>query len=477
MEKKTLRQKLSFAAADIFGGGSFNIINFLYPGFLALTVGLNALLAGIIMLVVRVWDAITDPLMGYISDKTNSKWGKRRIYLILASPFILVSMFLLFFPFNFNSLTLRFIAVLLSYMLFTTVQTSVMIPYYSLSSEISSDYKERASFNSVRLGFSIFSSILCVAVPGLIVNAFANERTGYQVMSLIFGLLFAISVLITGLFSKEEIKTEPNKDKFSIKKLIEPLKLKIFRQYLLMHLMTQISMVVMAGLFFFYIDFHIIKDTTAAMETSSVGLIAAALMFFMQIVALPFYLALINKKSKMFAYQVGALIWILSALLIFIIPANSKPIYVYLFAAIIGFGISGPGLVPHTMYGDIVDVSELKHSKRLDGQMSGFANFMTKSAQGIGMYLSLFVLWLTGFKEQVLGEPQITSQPASAILAIKLIMIITPLILMTVGIIISFKYKLDANMQTKVKEALNTGENKEELLDALTWKNQTFFTI
>ena len=149
------------------------------------------------MLVARIWDAITDPVMGHISDKTASKWGKRRVYLIFASPFVLISLYLLFFPYQFSSVGLRFTAVLLSYLLFTTVQTIVMIPYYALSSEISDAYQERASYNSYRLAFSIFSSILCVAVPGIIVSLY-DDVVGYQVMSLTFGLLFAFSVLTTG---------------------------------------------------------------------------------------------------------------------------------------------------------------------------------------------------------------------------------------------------------------------------------------
>ena len=75
MAKGTLKQKLAFASADVFGGGSFNIINFLYPIFLAMTVGISAYSIGVIMLVARMWDAITDPLMGYISDRTESKLG------------------------------------------------------------------------------------------------------------------------------------------------------------------------------------------------------------------------------------------------------------------------------------------------------------------------------------------------------------------------------------------------------------------
>ena len=78
MAKTKLGRKLVFASADIFGGGSFNIINFLYPGFLAITVGITPYWIGVIMLIARMWDAITDPLMGYISDRTTSGYGKKK---------------------------------------------------------------------------------------------------------------------------------------------------------------------------------------------------------------------------------------------------------------------------------------------------------------------------------------------------------------------------------------------------------------
>ena len=147
--KLSTKTKVSFALGDIFGGGSFNIVNFMYPAYAALTLGLGASLAGIIVLISKIWDAITDPIMGQISDKTTSKMGKRRIYILVAAPLVVVAMFLLFFPWTVESTALRFALALLSYMFFSTVQTMVMIPYYSLSSEISADYTERSSANTL----------------------------------------------------------------------------------------------------------------------------------------------------------------------------------------------------------------------------------------------------------------------------------------------------------------------------------------
>lgn len=465
MAQNELRKKLAFASADIFGGGSFNIINFLYPGFLALTVGVNPFWISFIMLVARIWDAVTDPVMGYISDHTHSKFGKRRIYFLISGPLVLVGMYFLFFPFAFPAEITRVIAALVSYLVFTLIQTSIMIPYYSLSSEISSDYQKRASFNSYRLGFSIFASILCVAVPGIIVGLFPDDRIGYQVMSLLFGLLFGASVVVTGLFAKEEITTPVLTTKFAVPELVKPLKLRPFRQYLGMFLVLQMSMAIMSGLFFFYVDFYITKDVTAAGGSSMVGLIAAALMFSMQIVALPVYLAMIAKKGKTFAYRFGAVLWIVTALVLFFIPANVNPVVIYVLGALMGFGISGPGLVPHTMYGDVVDAGQIRFRDRLDGQMSGFTNFINKVAQAVGLALVMAIIGFAGFQSQDLRAPKIVSQPDSAMLAIRLIMALAPLVFMGIGIYISYRYKIDGKRQKAISDALkNQDPRAEELI-------------
>ena len=455
-KNNTLLRKVAFASADLFGGGSFNIINFLYPGFLALVVGISPFWSSLIMLVARVFDAIIDPLIGWISDRTQSRFGKRRIYLIVVSPFIILGMFLVFYPYQFSNEMARVAAVLISYLTFVAIQSSIMIPYISLSSEISTDYQQRASFNSYRLAFSIFSSIVCVAVPGIIVNSYEDPLIGYQVMSLSFGIFFAISVLLSGLFAREEIKSPVIKESLSFKALFIPLKIKAFRQYLFMFLTTQMTMAILSGLFFFYIDFFVVKDLTANNESTAVGLIGAALMFSMQIVALPIYLKLIASRGKTFVFRIGSVLWIVAALSVMLIPANVNPVVVYILAAVMGFGISAPGLIPHTMFGDVVDVGELKLGKRLEGNMSGFTNFINQIAQAIGLSLTMFILGLAGFKEQDLTMPPLNSQPESALLAIRLTMALAPLILMGVGIVISYQYKITAKRQEAIRVAIQS---------------------
>ena len=469
--KLSTKNKLAFAASDIFGGGSFNIVNFLYPGFLALTVGLSAYWIGIIMFIARVWDAVSDPLMGVISDRTtNAKFGKRRVYLVIASPLIILAMFLMFYPFAFESVALRIIAVLFSYLLFCTVQTMVMIPYYSLSSELSSDYGQRASANSVRLGFSIFSSIICVAVPGMIVNMFDNDK-GYIAMSLIFGVIFGLSVLITGLFTREEIISPAVNRKLEYKDLTFFLKVKPFKQYLGMLLCVQMTMAIMSALYFFYIDFYFARDITASGGTSSLGLIGAALMFSTQIVALPFYLKMINKKDKAYVFRFGSTIWILAAALLYFVPAGGPAYLIIIGSFAIGAGISGPGLVPHSMFGDVVDACQVIDGKRNEGTMSGFVNFINKVAQAIGLALVMAILGAFGFEEKAAGAAAILTQPESAQTAIKAVMCFAPAVVMSIGMYFSSKYTITEAKQHEIKNAIDQDDKAK-----LTELKKEFFS-
>ena len=456
----SLGRMLAFASGDIFGGGSFNITNFLYPGYVALAVGLPARTAGLIMMAVGIFDAVTDPIMGFFSDKMRVRFGTRRGGLLISAPLIVVSLFLAFYPYTNPDTTMRFWIVLFSYIFFTAVQTTVMIPYFSLSSEMTEDYTERARMTTVRLGFSIFSSIICVAVPGIIVNSF-DGNYGYIVMSLVFGTFFMLCVGITGLFAKEGIPAPKKAEPFIVGDFLRPFKVKSFRQYLWLFLCCQMTMAIMSALFFFYVDFYFCAETTAAGEGNIVGMLGAAIMFGMQIVALPVYMVIIKKVSKTAVYLLGSAIWIVSAPVLLLIPPDTNPVYLYILAAVMGFGISGPGLIPHAIFGDVVDVGHLQFGTRVAGAFSGIANFVNKISQAIGLAVVMGVIGLAGFVERdITAEAEVLAQPYSAQLAIVLLMAFAPLVFMSFGCFICTRYRLNKDKHAEVLAAIE--ENDEE---------------
>ena len=462
-KKLSYGRMLAVAVGDFFGGGSFNIINFLYPGFLALAVGLSPYLAGLVMLIARIFDAVIDPVIGLLSDKLRIRFGTRRGSLIVCAPLVLIALFLMFFPFSNPNVSIRFWSVLLTYIFFCMVQSWVMIPYYSLVSEITDDYTERARMTSLRLGFSIFASIVCVALPGIIVGAFEGTF-GYIVMSLTFGTVFMICIAITGFFAKEGIPAPKEPEKFVLKDFLRPFFVKPFRQYLYIFLCCQVTMAIMSTLFFFYVDFYFCRDLTAQGQGNMVGMIGAAIMFGMQIVALPFYLALVKRTSKTLAYVVGSIIWIAGALCLFVVEANTSPVILYVLAAIIGFGISGPGLIPHAILPDVIDVGNLQFGARDAGVFSGASNLVVQLGQALCVAIVMTLIGLAGFVEQDISEgaAKVVSQVASAQDAIIAIMALAPLIFMSIGIFFCTRYRLNKDRHAQVLAALEGSEDEKQ---------------
>lgn len=433
--KISLGNKLAFACADIFGGGSFNIINFLFTPFLTLVVGIPMIHLTWMLLITKIWDGIIDPFIGKITDgRQPGKYGKRRYFMLVCAPMVLVGLVLLFFPWNLitQSVALKCVFVVIVYMLYATAQSFVLIPYYSHASEMTDDFNERNNVNAVRIAFSIASSIICVAVPGMIASpAKGDNGVSYIVMASIFGFIFMLSILVTALFSKEKIVTPAVKTKISLKEFVRPLKVKTYRQYLGMQMCTSMAMAVMSSFFYTFCDFYIRAKSYAAVTLGGesfgrfpIATIAAAMMFVAQIFALPLYLQIIKRKSKRFAYITGALVWIgIVACMIFLPAETTEPILktstnaegvvkttvistssapdwlIIIFGLVTGLGIGGTVFVPHSSFGDVCDVGELYFGERTEGAFSGLTNFLNTTAQAIGLSIPPLVIGLCGYVE------------------------------------------------------------------------------
>ena len=528
-KKVSLGNKLAFACGDIFGGGSFNIINFLFVPFLTLVVGIPMIYVTPILLFTKIWDGLIDPFIGMITDgKRPGKFGKRRYFMLVAAPLVWIGLVMLFFPWNMvtNSVFWKCVFVVLMYVLYATAQSFVLIPYYSHASEMTGDFSERNKVNAVRLAFSIMSSLVCVVVPGMIASpaiSASNNDNGmcYLVMAGIFGGVFTLSILVTALFSKEQIVTPAVQNKFSFAEFVRPLKVKTYRQYLGMQMCASMGMAVMSSYFYTYCDFFIRRDTNfLALSTGSgrafaVATIAAAMMFVAQIIALPIYLHIIKKRGKRFAYIFGATLWIVVALVLFLMPA--EPIgsavvgsnglvattqgvpdwAIVVFGLSLGIGIGGTVFVPHSSFGDVCDVGELQFGKRTEGAFSGLTNFLNTTAQAIGLSIPSAIIGTAGYVETkyvsleqyqayldgtsdivadfglALGDFKATVyensvqlvpmlQHDGAQLAIRIAFTLLPIAIMVVGIVVASKYKLTATLQQQIVQTNALDHNSDQ---------------
>ncbi len=428
--KVSLGNKLAFACGDIFGGGSFNIINFLFTPFLTLIVGIPMVYLTPILLLTKVWDGIIDPFIGKITDaRKPGRFGKRRLFMLIFAPLVFVNFILLFFPWNLvvQQVWAKCLLVVLVYMLYATSQSFVLIPYYSHASEMTDDFNERNRTNAVRLGFSIMSSLICVAVPGMIASptnpaVFKNNPSlSYIVMAATFGGIFMVSVIIAALFSREQVITPAIKSKFDISDFVRPLKMATYRRHLGMQMCASFGMAVMSSFFFTLCDFVLRRTSYLTVNTSPTELtrfpiatVAAAAMFLAQVIALPIYLKIIKKKSKRFAYITGAIVWIVVAMFMIFLPQEGgvevvngsvvtkegAPNWLLIaFGLMLGLGIGGTVFVPHSAFGDVCDVGELYFGERTEGNFSGLNNFLNTTAQAIGLAIPPLIIGLAGYVE------------------------------------------------------------------------------
>ena len=163
-EKLTVWQKLGYGLGDIYGGGSGVVLSFYYLIFLTDVVLIfisvlffHSRFCGAV-LVSKIYDSVTDPFEGILADRTRTKLGRRRSYLLAGIPLVFLSFFALFYPYSMESESTRFISVMLSYLFFSTVVSIVMFNYNALHAEITLDYHERSSLSSIRIFFFPLSS-------------------------------------------------------------------------------------------------------------------------------------------------------------------------------------------------------------------------------------------------------------------------------------------------------------------------------
>lgn len=473
MKKKLTRLEMGiFASGDIFGGGAQLIISFYYLIFLTDVVKIKPALAGTIILLSKIWDAISDPLMGSITDNTRSKWGRRKPYFLVGFFAIVGAFFLLWYPISNDSDVIKFAYVLFAYLLYSTVSTMVMVPYAAMSSEISQDYKKRNTVNGARLFFSQFSSLLCAVLPLEIVKQFSDVRAGYMAMAVSFGLLFAVPFILMFFFTHERVPVSDEKTKMKFQDFLAPFKVKSFRYLIMMYLFAFLAMDVVSTVFAYYMNYFLKRP-------SELNYVLGA-MLITQILLIPAVVAISNRIGKAQTFRISALMWGFGIIVLSFQSPNLPNWAIYANAVLIGVGLIGCIVLPWVMYPDVTDVGELQAGKRNAGAFGGIMTFMRKFSSAIGIFIVSNILQLAGYVEPTtevidgVTKSVLMDQPESVIWALKGIVVGFPILLLIIASIVAKRYPLSRAKHSQLMAYLKyqRGEVEEnplsdEALDAL----------
>jgi glycoside/pentoside/hexuronide:cation symporter, GPH family len=208
METAAGSQKLSFWTKFVYGSGDLGtaisaaLRGFFLVFFLTDVARINPVWVGVLFFANRFWDAVNDPIVGWLSDRTHTRWGRRRPWLLWgAIPFGLFYFALWYVPpFGQTGLVVYYFFVLL---LLDTTYTVVNVPYCALTPELTHDSDERTSLNSYRFAFSVGGALVSAVLHPIIVGSFSSIRTGYMISGAAWAVLGAVTIFLVFLFTRE----------------------------------------------------------------------------------------------------------------------------------------------------------------------------------------------------------------------------------------------------------------------------------
>lgn len=464
-KRPTNKNIFSYAVGDLYGGGAFFIIGALFLVFLTDVAGITPALAGTIILVGKIWDAISDPSMGYISDNTRSKFGRRRLYFLIGIIPIFLSWVLLWTSFDFSSTAVKFVYYLLVYLLFNTVFTLVMVPYNSMPAEMASDYKDRSKLITIRMLFSQFGMLLGAVLPMTIVNMYVtNPSTGYLIMAFIFGLIFSLPWIFVFRGTYEQEKELPEVESKSVgviaKKISKDfgstVKNKSLRIHTTMYIAAYVSMDVFNALLIYYIRDYL--DLFGSYQV----LLGIVVVF--QMLSLYVVMKSVNKFGNAKTYRIHATVWMVAIVAMFLV-AQGAPLWIVLaIGIVIGFGLSGCVMTPYNMLAFVIDADEMITTERREGIYAGMMTFLRKIAQALALFLVGIGLDLVKYQEPI--NDVVQPQSDGTLLGIRLMFLITPLVLLSIGIYSSFRFKItpeNHKVLTKEINRLKDGGDKAKV--------------
>ena len=434
-KKRGLGAQCAYGFADIYGGGAFVVISTFFTVFLTKALGMPTALAGTIPLIGKIWDAVTDPLMGNICDRTRSRFGAKRFYILLGSGISAVTFILMWVVFPSSSMMGLYCFYLLMYMLFSTGFTIVMVPYNALLPDMVEDYTLRARFSGVRMVFSTFGAILAGLIPTVLIQDNTNAAP-YLTVALIFGVIFFAAILIT-FFGTWERDKEPVHIGFrkSFVQSMTVYKSRTFRIFVAIFLCGQAAADFVTGLAVYYVD-----DVLNAYGGGRFTYLMAVILL-SQFVGTILFTPIMAKTSKQFPILVAGPLRIAATLVMLLFSHEGANFGIILaLSFIIGLGMAGSSTTIYALLADMADVDELITSINRPGTCSAMATFMRKIAAGLSSAAIGVLLGMVGYSETIAAAGG--RQSAFTQAGIAWIYVLAQVILMAVTLLFAWKYPM-----------------------------------
>jgi glycoside/pentoside/hexuronide:cation symporter, GPH family len=429
----SLKEKLAYSLGDVASNVVWSAAGAFLTYYYTNVVGLAAAAAGTIMLVSRIFDGVSDIIMGGIIDKTKSKFGKARPYLLwMAGPFALAAFLLFAVPRNWND-TAKVIYAFITYNFMSTiVYTAINLPYGVMNAMMTDNLKDRTQLNIFRMMgafiMGIAANMLVIPLVKIFGDGSETSPRGWTLTFTMLGVIAACLFLLCFLGTKERIHTEPKeKDALSVKKSLPALfKNKFWVILLITGLFGQTTT-----------GFMGVNPFFAQYFLNDVGMAGFLGLLFMApiLIGMPIAGIIIGKYGKRNTVMFGLIFGLVGFVIQMINPYN------FVFIAV-GSVIKSIGMAPmlacgFAMFADVIDYHEWKNGIRSEGIVYSAASFGNKVGAGLGAAVLGWSLQFGKFNSEL------AVQPTSAMNAILAVFIYIPFVLQILNILLYSQYKLD----------------------------------
>ncbi len=465
-KKNSREDVVPFGQKIAFGSG--HLANQLFPAalgvfmvVLVMSLGMNPILAGLLGALPRLLDALTDPIMGFISDNTKSKWGRRKPYILFGSVIAGVSFMVMWQLNPENSEIHNFFYFLVVSIFFYIGYTIFATPLIGLGYEMTPDYNERTRLMAVS---QVMGQIAWVVAPWFWViiynpNLFDSAPEGARILSVWVGGLCMILGILPALFNKELIVPEKEKLKSlstkelsaNTKEFIKGIKLTIQNKPFL-RLCGSTFLIfngfqTIAQFAFFIIVYYLFQgDKVGAGHWPAwFGTVSALGTMFLVI---PVVTKLAEKFGKKNAFIIATLLSVVGYALKWWGFNPENPWLMFIPIPFLSFGIGGLFTLMMSMTADVCDLDELRNGERREAMFGAVYWWMVKLGTALAMLTSGVVLHYVGFNENI------DVQSAEALINLRLADIIIPIATAFLAIITIWKYDLTENKANEIREAL-----------------------
>ncbi len=459
-EKLSLGTKLIYGAPSIAGAAMAIPVAIHVNPFYSDTILVPLAWVALASALARVLDAIIDPFVGWLSDHTQSRWGRRRPWIAVAAPIAAVVFVALFTPPTWLSTSGAAVWFGTMLMLFFMLNMLYGLPHAALGPELTLDYHERSSLFSVREGFALFGTLVAAVVPGFLIGAIGNERHAYTYMAIAYALLMIALYWLLVLRIRERPDFVSRKSNPLVPGVRRALRNRPFFVLFACYVVASIPGAI-PGLLMPYFNRYVLNPPPISSDAAGVWLsIFLAAYFLSGLLCLPLWLMLARRIGKLNAWLTSFTMGITGGLALFLLGPGDN----YFCLALISWSGSsfGAGLfLPPAIQADVIDYDELHTGKRREAQYLALWGLVPKFIVIPSASLPLALLAYLGYQPNVPQSPEV-------LLAIRAVFALTPSVFSIAAFFIAWRFPINEGVHREILAGVAAHRRGETVLDPLT---------